>query len=463
VTVSAHADGGRVLTFETGGQLLALSAREVAEVTPMPPVTRVPQAPTSLRGVASVRGKVTPIVSLSALLGGAGAGGEPAVIVLNRESPLALALDRVQGIDAEGATAARRLDFEGLLADAFTGWASRSRTDRAAPAATPAPPAEASLSFLEFSLAGQAYALPLEQIREVVKLEEPVTSVSRTDAVMLGVVPHRDGLLPLVSLKAALGLPAAGAEGLIVVARLGEAALGLVVDEVSSILRASERLIGPLPGLLNRGAGEAHIDAIVRTKKGLVSILATERLLREETIAQVIAEGAAKRASASETSTGTAKMEQFVLFRLGSETYGLPIAAVEEIVPLPGAISRVPRAPAFVLGVMNHRGEVVPLIDQRRRFDVSDGVQGLKRKVIICSIGDLTAGFVVDAIEEILASPAGSLQQAPDLAGEEEPLFDRVAAREIDGRLVLLVDPRQLLDRAERDLVRDLASGAGSS
>ena len=62
--------------------------------------------------------------------------------------------------------------------------------------------------------------------------------------------------------------------------------------------------------------------------------------------------------------------EQFIIFRLGDQEYGLPIAAVEEIARPPDHIARMPKAPAFIDGVMNLRGIVVPIVDLRRRFDL---------------------------------------------------------------------------------------------
>ena len=63
--------------------------------------------------------------------------------------------------------------------------------------------------------------------------------------------------------------------------------------------------------------------------------------------------------------------EQFVIFRLGDQEYGLPIAAVDEIARPPDHISRLPKAPAFIDGVMNLRGSVVPIVDLRRRFELA--------------------------------------------------------------------------------------------
>jgi len=77
----------------------------------------------------------------------------------------------------------------------------------------------------------------------------------------------------------------------------------------------------------------------------------------------------------------------------------------------------------------------------------------------------VAVGFVVDAVERILGVPAAALTPAPDLVSHDVSVFDRIASVELDGRLVLLVDPRQLLDQAERDLVAALVAGesAGDS
>ena len=68
--------------------------------------------------------------------------------------------------------------------------------------------------------------------------------------------------------------------------------------------------------------------------------------------------------------------EQFIIFRLGDQDYGLPIAAVDEIARPPERIARLPKAPAFVDGVMNLRGAAVPIIDLRRRFEIESRRHG---------------------------------------------------------------------------------------
>ncbi len=152
------------------------------------------------------------------------------------------------------------------------------------------------------------------------------------------------------------------------------------------------------------------------------------------------------------------RVEQFVILQLGDERYGLPILSVDEIVRHPGRLTRVPRAPAFVEGVMNLRGKVVPVIDQRQRFAVVGETAARGARIVIVTIDGLQAGFVVDAVSEVIAIPARDLRPAPELAADGAQLFDRVANIENEGRMILLIDPKALLARAERDLLAAIAA-----
>ena len=83
--------------------------------------------------------------------------------------------------------------------------------------------------------------------------------------------------------------------------------------------------------------------------------------------------------------------EQFIIFQLGEEFYGLPIGSVDEIVRCPDNLTRVPRAPGFVRGLMNLRGKAVPIIDQRQRFSVPGEKDSSRRRIVVVTIDGLQA------------------------------------------------------------------------
>ena len=78
--------------------------------------------------------------------------------------------------------------------------------------------------------------------------------------------------------------------------------------------------------------------------------------------------------------------------------------------------------------------------------------------MIVVTIDGVRAGFVVDAVSEVLTIAARDLVAAPDLTADGTPIFDRIATIERDGRIILLIDPKALLDRAERDVLAALAA-----
>lgn len=468
------------LTVRAGRARVAMAASGVAEIIRAPRITRMPHGPPGLIGVTHLRGVVLPVISLSQLLGeseGEAGGGAARVVVLNREQPLGLAVDAVDALkamEADGAapehgrlmlddgSGARWFDLDAALDERFSAF----RAGRRDTGGQAAPIAEAKavddLAFLGFTLAGQTYALPLDAVAEVATVPAAIAALPHTEDVLLGVFELRGAVLPVVSLRALLGLAERRVQGdeRIVVARIGGHRLALLVDRVSAILRASADLVGPAPSLFNRGAGEARIDSVLRLPdgRGLVSILSPERVLADARVSQLLAQTQDNEETAMASTTSAAGRERFLVIRLGEETYGLPIAAVDEVVGLPDALTRLPRAPAYVKGVMNLRGGVIPVIDQRRRFAVDGAPASGAQRVVVVTLGRLQAGFAVDAVSRILEVEAEDLLPAPELSDGEARLFDRAARVERGGDVILLIDPKALLDRAEADLLRDLTA-----
>lgn len=465
------------LTVRAGGARVAMAAEGVAEVIRTPRITRMPHGPPGLLGVTHLHGLVLPVVSLGALLGEEAKGDATRVVVLRRDPPIGLAVDSIEALKAsanddaevqhgrlllDDASGARWFDLDAALQDRFSAFRAAGRAPEREAAASPTVAAVADLAFLGFVLAGQDYALPLDAIAEVLAVPKSIAAMPRTEAVLIGVFELRDSVLPVVSLRALLGLQERDvqADDRVIVVRIGGHRLALLVDRISIILRASHDAVGPAPTLFNRASGEARIDSVLRLPdgRGLVSILTPERILADERVSQLLAETSDQKDITMVSTTSATARERFLIIRLGDETYGLPIAAVDEVVRLPETLTRLPKAPAYVQGVMSLRGKVIPVIDQRRRFSVAGEAAGEARRVVVVTLDGLQAGFSVDAVARILEVEADDLMPAPELSGDGDVLFDRAAKVEREGDVILLIDPRALLQRAEADLLRDLTA-----
>jgi purine-binding chemotaxis protein CheW len=445
-----------------GGEALAVAADRVAEVIRRPRLTRVPLVAPSFVGVANLRGSVIPVLSVAALLGHGDGAGASRIIVVREPEAVGLLVDEVAALvplGSVGAEAGARLvDVAALIGANF----AAARPQRASEGRLAAPAAGkravARQAFLSFAIGVQEFALPLESVREVLALPRDIASVPRTDSAMLGVMPLRGALLPLLSLPVLLGLPAGESAGRrVVVAVLGGTPVGLVVDGVREILKAAAEDVDPVPPVLTRGDQEAQIRAICRLDGGrrLVSILSTDHLLRDGLAEQLAGDGEDNQQMQAGGGAGGAERdsgEQFVVFRLGEERYGLPIASVDEVVALPSKLTRLPRAPGFVEGVFSLRGRVIPVIDQRQRFDVAGGAVR-RARVLVVHIGEAQAGFIVDEVSEVLRVAADQLRDAPEIGSAGPQVIDRIANLGEEGGMIPIVDPRELLDRADRDML----------
>jgi purine-binding chemotaxis protein CheW len=451
----------QLLTFQLGKQNYAVPTALVREVTTLPRTARVPRAPAAMLGLANLRGDVIPVLSLSRLLDLEDQSPPKRLIVVDIGELVGLAVDTVsQGVAEEDVSTVRRLDVATLIGATLSREAApRSTSGIIVTRETGAARAD-QVRLVTFMIGNQDFAIPLESVKEVLRVPADIAHMPHADAVVLGSTLVRGALLPLLSLHGLLALPARETtdRSRILIVLIGSHCIGLLVDRIRDILQVDESDIDPVPHVLSRGNAEARIQAICRiqTENRLISVLATEHLVRDDITARLL-HGDGEGESDMAQGADEADSEQFVLFRVGGDEFGIAIGSVEEVVALPTKLTPLPRAPAFVQGVMNVRGAVVPVIDQSLRFNGTAG-EGARRRVLVVRIGEMQAGFIVDSVSQILRIPADALRAAPDLGGDETRLFERVANLPQQNKILLIVSPRELLDRTERELLASLAA-----
>ncbi|HEX9159006.1 MAG TPA: chemotaxis protein CheW [Rhizomicrobium sp.] len=482
------------LTFRLDGRPYALPTEDVLEVIHLPPVAKVPQAPKALLGVANLRGKVLPLASLRILLGRQEAdtsasraivldGASPAAIAVDSVDTLvAVAVDKIETRQAQIAAGGEKLagvfeidalgvvkivDVKALLNDAFSARAERKHKPSAKVIAANRVGVRDSQANAEvlvtFDVADQEYALALSDVQEIVSSPERVTALPHSEELVVGMMALRGQLLPLLSLRGLLGFKPnsmADAREKVFVTPVGGAIVGLIADRARTIVSADRDLIDPVPSVLAaRSGGEARIKAIYRGDSGtrFISILAPDRLFREDVMQRI---GPAEQRGPQTESAAPSVERQFVVFHLGAEEFGLPIEAVVEVAGVPEQVTRVPKAPRFLEGVVNLRGEVLPVVDQRRRFDIPVLENSGNRRLIVVRTERHRAGLIVDNVSEVLRSTADAIEPPPDLTGEITRLVHGVINLEADGRIILLLDPAELLTRAERGLLDAFESKA---
>ncbi|MCB9884816.1 MAG: chemotaxis protein CheW [Planctomycetes bacterium] len=166
----------------------------------------------------------------------------------------------------------------------------------------------------------------------------------------------------------------------------------------------------------------------------------------DESVAAPSAPSQVTPASAS-SSHKDGRTFQVVSFRLGDEEYGVNIMSVQEII-LVGNITQVPEVPEHVLGVINLRGNVIPILSLRRRFGMAEQPGNDETRIVVMNLQGRTVGAVVDAVSEVLRLSHEEISPTPSsLVGAGKDYVQGLARRK--DRLLILLDMARLLGGTE--------------
>jgi purine-binding chemotaxis protein CheW len=137
--------------------------------------------------------------------------------------------------------------------------------------------------------------------------------------------------------------------------------------------------------------------------------------------------------------------KQMVLFKLGGETYGLDIATVHEIIRMQ-PITRVPKAPQYVEGVINLRGKTIPVVDLGKRFGMEKTSRDKCNRIVVVNLQDTIMGIIVDSVTEVLSIAADCIQPVSEVmtTANSECL---AGIAKLTDKLVILLELNALLSR----------------
>ncbi|MAG37218.1 MAG: chemotaxis protein CheW [Dehalococcoidia bacterium] len=153
--------------------------------------------------------------------------------------------------------------------------------------------------------------------------------------------------------------------------------------------------------------------------------------------------------------------QQLVVFTLNTESYGVDIGSVREIIRMLD-ITRVPRTPAFVEGVINLRGKIVPVVDLRHRFGFPTGERDKESRIVVVDTGGQDVGMVVDAVTEVLRISSDSVEPPSNVVTGTDTDYLRGIVK-LEGRLVILLDLDRVLSSREVRALRDTARTADAA
>lgn len=160
------------------------------------------------------------------------------------------------------------------------------------------------------------------------------------------------------------------------------------------------------------------------------------------------------------------QVKQLVGFRIGEEEFGVDILMVQEIIRLP-TITPIPNAPGFVLGMINLRGKIIPVIDLRLRLKIRGNAsprEDRRTRILIVEMYCHVTGFIVDSVSEVMKVRVSDIEPAPHLVLTSIDAEYLKGVIKLPNRLIMLLDFRRILKPQEGKAVQamDLAALEGS-
>jgi purine-binding chemotaxis protein CheW len=155
------------------------------------------------------------------------------------------------------------------------------------------------------------------------------------------------------------------------------------------------------------------------------------------------------------------EMAQMVAFNVGDGEYAIDIMRIKEIIN-PLTVTQVPKAPAFIEGVVELRGAILPVVDLRKRFDLvaTEPTRATKYLIVAIDVAGrrMIVGLIVDGVSEPLRVPKSDLRPAPPLTQGATPYFSGMVQHV--GRILMVLDLDAILSSTEKISLAGLGGGA---
>lgn len=482
---AAHDHG--IVTCRLGEAEFGLDLGSVQEVVRYPRITPVPFAPPFVAGITNLRGNLLPVIDARSRFGlpvKERTDADRVVVVNLNGVPTGLVVDAVrevmhltvdeqveppaavQGMDRryvrsvvrrdEGKRLILVLDHEHILDQPAGDLAALAATTHAqAEAGSKAQVQDTTESddqVVAFRLGDEEFGLPIAAVQEIIRVPD-IVAVPHAPSQVLGVANLRGRVLSVVSLRRWFGMETTaggGTDERCVVARLWGQLAALKVDRVMGVLRLPTSAIEKTPELAGRqGGGRQGVNGVAKLDQGKrLVLLLDETDILNGSVTTPTGELDAALTSQEQPMDSTDE-RQLVSFNLGDAEFGISIQDVQEIVRL-SRITAVPQAPDYVEGVVNLRGEVLPVVDLRKRVGLPTKPVSDATRVVVVDLRGAKAGLIVDSVREVTRVAGRDLAPAPALVGgTEREVIEGVARLNRGERMILVLRPDKLLNRAE--------------
>ncbi|GBL05923.1 chemotaxis protein CheW [Glaciecola sp. KUL10] len=309
--------------------------------------------------------------------------------------------------------------------------------------------------YVTFQVTSEVFGFPMDQVLEIIRIPTTV-AVPLTPDTLIGLANLRGGVLPIIDLRKLLEFEnkALTEQSRVVVVDTGAQTgrVGLVVDRVLQVKTVDDSEIDR-SSKVKSSVDEEVVDGVIKAGDGeqVTQLLNVHEIIKQN-FASMVSE---RIADAVQSNTKVLQNEekdeddtsnQLVSFLVDEQEYAFDLMGVEEIVRVPDNIASMPKTDAHVMGLIELRGRLLPLISLRNLFGLENAPLCEQNRVVIVSVARPSgikeyAGFIVDQVREVLRVTDDVLQEVPDILNKGmDDDIDKICRLENGKRLVSIIN-----------------------
>ena len=436
---SADAEVQKVVTFRIAKEEFAFHMEHVREILRVQTPNQVPDVPEYVLGVLTVRGRILPVIDLRRLLQQRSLADE----FFDSCRPLREEYERWIDQTEKAFAGGSQHKVDSSVMEHLRKWLAETN----------------SSSQLLMEALAKARGLNekvIKQLQARTKHEEhgdrDAARASGEDVLSAG----RETVAALRQFEEQIGQNIQEDQRIIVVDADGFV-LGLVVDHVHEVLNVPKSLLEPPPRITSSGGMELSGVAKLDDGARLIMLLDVASLMKDQKLrdvqespGQTMEEQKAGEIHKADAGAQELSEVQLVTFMLGAEEYGVPISQIQEIDRL-AKITKVPKAAEFIEGITNLRGEVIPVLDTRKRFGLEVKPPDDRSRIMIVDLGGVKTGLVVDSVREVLNLARKDIAPPPEAIGSgiDQQFISGIGKVDAGKRMIVLLDVERILSRQE--------------
>ncbi|BDU49641.1 chemotaxis protein CheW [Haliovirga abyssi] len=472
---------GQSIVFEIKDENYAVPLIYVKEIIRVPEITELPMSEESLKGIINLRGIIVPVISIREKFGiekSIENKEQERIVILEKEgTQFGVTVDKMRGVinvneneieENDGNFESEfiknvikkdkeiymELNLEKLIeiktfgnsANGNLGNSNKSTENRQNIL-------EVREKFVTFKIGENDYGFNIEDVKEIIRYIKP-REVPAESEYMLGVIKLREEILPISDLRIKLGAEKTEVDEFtkVVVIESKNHKIGYVVDRIEEVINIEKDKILP-PPLYLKTQGNDEIKSIIKDKnENITIILDIEKLMAD--VSENLDKLSETKNSIKENESNIKKDEdvQFIIFELEKTLYGIEIEDVREINRLSN-ITKIPKAPEFVEGIINLRGDVIAVVDLRKRFSLNKKEIGEFTRIIISEVKGVSIGFIVDYVKYVSKVNRNEILPVETLGFVNNDFLKGVYKNKDNNSMVLILNFENVMTEKE---VKDL-------